>query len=169
MDIYKLHEVLAALKSSYMRNFKNKTVVIDSIFITMDPFAISYLSCIGNDNGWEEQLVISLHLHTWASHHDRILFYIERGKATALTNMLIKSDWCFNSKNICICLDVFLDVFFCLCWWMHTLKYMRSLTHWGKALKMQILRFLKLDVTQIFDSEYLDIYPKGTHSHCLLS
>lgn len=34
---------------SYMWNFKNKTVVIDSIFIIMDPFAVSYLSCIGND------------------------------------------------------------------------------------------------------------------------
>lgn len=35
----------------------------------------------------------------------------------------------------------------------------------GKAPKMQTLQFLKLDGSLIFDSEYLDVYWKGTHSH----
>ena len=36
--------------------------------------------------------------------------------------------------------------------------------YFGKAPKMQSLQFLNLDCSLIFNSEYLDLYQKGTHT-----
>lgn len=103
VEIYKSHEVSAALKSSYMWNVMNKTVVIGSIFIIMDHFAISYLSCIGNDKAEKSSwwfLFISLPgpLIMTGSFSTQ-----KEGKLLLLQICSLNQTDVFIQKNICIC------------------------------------------------------------------
>lgn len=166
--------------ASYMRSeqpwnhdtgeiFKNKTVVIDSTFIITYPFAISLLSCIGSDKAeksswWFLFISVPGPLIMTGSFSTQ-----KEGKLLLLQICSLNQTDAFIQKIFASVCMFFLMYFFRLRWWMHTLKYMQSLNALRESPQNANLTLFEARCSLIFDSEYLDIYPKGTHSNCLLS